>query len=526
MSSVARFLRWCASGIPAFLLVGALAALAWWGHHSGWNVPSFSALVGVDVGEKDDWCEAHGVPDSLCVECNPGLFARPKSFPFCQVHGVHQCPFEHPEIAQLADEPKVTQADLDRAQRGLAFKIRPENNPNCNKLGRLLQFASAEVLDKMGVEVMPVIQKEVVETVAASGEFTFQQPLVTPLYTLVSGRIWQVTPLGFLGKSVKKGDVLALVDAAEVGKAKAEYLQAFAQLDLRKGSFARLKELQHDGAASESSFRKAETDLREANIRFLAAQQALINLGLPIGGDDSTSLTPEILASQIHSLGLPQEIAAKLDPVTTTANLLPVRATRNGTVIEVKITEGEVVDPSKTLFVVADTTRMSLLLTLRPEDAKYVQLRDAQANLPGNKVAFKPDGGGPAATGELVWQSKVIDEKTRTLQLRADISNPPLGLSAHSFGKAQIVVREEPNAMVVPREAIHWEGDCHVVFVRDKNWFEDGSPKVFHIRTVRPGVTNGDFTEVIAGLLPGEIVASKNSTVLRSEMLKNSLGAS
>ena len=103
--------------------------------------------------------------------------------------------------------------------------------------------------------------------------------------------------------------------------------------------------------------------------------------------------------------------------------------------------------------------------------------------------------------------------------------DPPSALPAHTFGKAQIIVREEPNAIVVPSESIHWEGDCNVVFVRDKNWFKEGSPKVFHIRTIRPGVTNGQFTEVIAGLLPGEVVASTKSTVLRAEMLKNSLGA-
>ena len=42
--------------------------------------------------------------------------------------------------------------------------------------------------------------------------------------------------------------------------------------------------------------------------------------------------------------------------------------------------------------------------------------------------------------------------------------------------------------------------------------------------TVRPGVKNGDYTEIIAGLLPGEVIATKNSAVLRAELLKNSLG--
>jgi cobalt-zinc-cadmium efflux system membrane fusion protein len=47
---------------------------------------------------------------------------------------------------------------------------------------------------------------------------------------------------------------------------------------------------------------------------------------------------------------------------------------------------------------------------------------------------------------------------------------------------------------------------------------------VFHVRTVRVGPRNGEFTEILAGVLPGEVVAAKGSDVLRAELLKNSLG--
>ena len=63
-----------------------------------------------------------------------------------------------------------------------------------------------------------------------------------------------------------------------------------------------------------------------------------------------------------------------------------------------------------------------------------------------------------------------------------------------------------------------------MVFVRDKNFLNEGAPKVFHVRTVRPGVQNGPYTEIIAGLLPGEVIATQNSAVLRAELLKNNLG--
>jgi len=50
-------------------------------------------------------------------------------------------------------------------------------------------------------------------------------------------------------------------------------------------------------------------------------------------------------------------------------------------------------------------------------------------------------------------------------------------------------------------------------------------PKFFHVRSVRPGVKEGATTEIIAGLMPGEVIASKNSVVLEAQLLKEQLGA-
>src|SRR5262249_42753750 len=113
---------------------------------------------------------------------------------------------------------------------------------------------------------------------------------------------------------------------------------------------------------------------------------------------------------------------------------------------------------------------------------------------------------------------------TRTVQVRADLPNPGGLLRANTFGSGRILLREEKQAVVVPSEAVQWEGDCHVVFVRDKNFEARGAPKVFHTRTVRPGARDGSVTEVIAGVLPGEMVVTRGSGVLRSELLKNNLG--
>jgi cobalt-zinc-cadmium efflux system membrane fusion protein len=160
---------------------------------------------------------------------------------------------------------------------------------------------------------------------------------------------------------------------------------------------------------------------------------------------------------------------------------------------------------------------MWLLLDVPLEDARYVKT--------GQRVFFRPDGGTDEHSGEITWISSHIDAETRTVKVRAELANPEGNLRDESFGAGRIVLREEADAIVAPNEALHWEGCCYVAFVRDRNYLAKDSYKVFHTRMVRPGVTNGDNTEVIAGLLPGEVVVTKGSGVLRAELLKGNLGA-
>jgi cobalt-zinc-cadmium efflux system membrane fusion protein len=87
-----------------------------------------------------------------------------------------------------------------------------------------------------------------------------------------------------------------------------------------------------------------------------------------------------------------------------------------------------------------------------------------------------------------------------------------------------VILRKEPNAILVPNNAVHVEGGNHYLFVRDTRFRTDGVPKVFHTRTVRVGASDERHTEIIAGVLPGELVATKNSTMIMAELLRGKIG--
>lgn len=509
--------NWLRSAIPTGIVIASLGGLALWGHSTDWTLPKFSTLVGKDVAKVNDWCKDHNVPDSRCIECKPDLLPAIKDYGWCKVHGIAQCPLEHPDVAQLKTPLTITPAMLERADRALAVKSRPENNVRCTLHKRRIQFESAEAVEKVGIDIALVQERPVIEAVVANGEVLYDQTRAAQPTSRVAGTVWRVEKQ--IGDKVRKGEVLALIDAADVGRAKGEFLQAIAQVRLKQSTLERLRQLTKDEIIAGRQFREAEAAYQEMRIRLQSAQQTLVNLDLPVRAESFADMDTEEIGHQIQFLGLPADLVKSLDATSTTSNLFPLRSSLNGVVVDRNVVESAVVDTSTKLFELADVSQMWLTLNVRQEDARYISL--------GQPVLFQPSDskGEPEVQSTVAWISTAADDQTRTIKVRVALSNMDGRLRANTFGRGRIVLREEPSAIVVPSEAVHWDGSCHVVFVRDKNYFQEDAPKFFHVRSVRIGVKDGDTTEIIAGLLTGEVIASKNSVVLEAQLLKSNLGA-
>jgi len=526
------FLAWLRRAVPTALVLAALGGLAVLGHATGWKLPKFSELNGTAKAGKDDWCPEHGVAESTCVECNPGLLPRGKEYGFCAVHGIAECSLDHPDVAQLKVLPEVTATDRDRAAQAIKSGRWPANDVKCKKHHRRLQFASVEAAKKAGVRAEMADVDWMVECVAGNGEIGYDQTRVARLSSRVPGTVWRVEKQ--VGDAVTQGEVLALVDAGEVGKAKAEFRQAFTQVDVKRQI---LENLRSAGAAVPArSLQDADAAFREARIRMLSAQQALVNLGLPIRAESLKGLTDEQIVQRMQFLGLSDALASSLGPKTASDNLLPIKSPMSGIIVsrETAANVGVVVGATDVLFVVADTKKMWVDLHVSQEDARRLKL-----NQP---VHFRPDGFGIPASyswyevsqGKLVWKNTVMgnvtwistaaDEKTRTVTVRAELDNAEGLLRASSFGTGRIVVREE-QTVLVGKDALQHEGCCNIVFVRDKNFNSPDAPTVFHVRKVVPGASDAKSVEIIAGVLPGEYVVLQGAGLLRAELLKNDLGA-
>lgn len=498
---------------PTLVLIG-FAAVFYYGHHNDWRIPKFAALTGTAEPVVSDWCEEHGVPESICVQCNPALMPKGPDYGWCDVHGVHNCTLEHPDVAQLKETPSVLPDDLERASRALAITPRKENNSACQVYRTRIQFASIESVRQAGVDVELVERAPVIESITGSGEIVYDPTRQASLASRLPGTVWLVSKN--VGDPVAKGEVLAVIDAAAVSELKTTLLRALAERKLQQQNVTRLSEARN--AVAGSRILDAEAALAKAQADVLAADQSLRNLGLPADVNSLQGLTEQQVLDELRLLGIPDSIRDQVDLQTVTSNLLPVRSPIEGVVVERSVARGEVVDPTRILFQVADVRKMWLTLNVPLENMNQLAL--------GQTVKFHADGSREAVVGKLDWISTTADWMTRMVQVRAVLDNPDRRLRSETFGTGEVLLRNESDAIVIPTGASHWEGCCQVVFVRDRNYFDSPeSAKVFHVRSVRLGAVNGERTEVLSGVLPGEVIATAGSDVLRAQLLKNSLGA-
>lgn len=497
--------------IPSIVVFSLLGAVMFIGHHTGWKIAPASELFGASGRPADDWCPEHLVPESQCIECNADLFPKLEEFGFCSEHGVAECVLCHPELAQVNGEPRLPQYDTTLP---LALLPRPVNNSRNILHQSRVQFVSIESVERNGIEIDVVRERAMVDEITVNGEIAFNPTRVAHLMPRVSGTVASVFKT--VGDDVQSGDIVALVDSTQVGHAKSQLLQALVQFRLCRTTIERLSPVSGSGAVAERIIIDAEFALEDARVTLSSARYALANLGFELPEDVEVA-DPDELAADLRFAGLSAEILLLLSPSQRTANLIPVIAPIAGTIVTSEIVAGEIVDTTTLMATVVDPDEIWLILSVRQEDAQYVH-----AELP---VRFQPDDGAPLVDGVVSWISPAVDHRTRTVQVRVNVDNADRALRDQTFGTGHIILREESHAIVVPREAIQSTPDAHFVFVRDKSYFDEMAPKFFHVRQVRLGPSDGEFVEVLAGVLPGEVVATEGSNVLLGQLLRSSLGA-
>ncbi len=515
----AQFRAVALSWLPSSLALAGLIGLAWLGHHNDWKLPAFasagSSAESLGLGGPA-WCDEHGVPEAECINCLTGLIEDKPPLNFCAEHGVHGCVLDNPALAETSQPAEVLPADLERAKRALAIRPRRENLSLSQLPGTRIQFASAAAMRLAGVDVEPVERRDISENISTAGEIVYDATRTAQVSPPVDGIVRYVGVN--VGDWVRTAQVLAWVDSEKVGRMKSELLSSLSEEQLQRQNVARLEPLAERQVIAGKRLLEAQAALRQAVVAVDGAMRALRNLGLEVNSDHLRALEPGQAAIAVRNLGWERSATEDAEPHKDLSdNWIAVSSPLEGRVVQRNTVVGEVVSRGTEMFRISDTRTVWMDLRVSAEDARLARL--------GQLVRYRPDGTAEVHRGRVIWISSDVDAKTRTVRVRAELDNPDGRLRNESFGTGDIVLREEQAAIVVPSEAVQWDGENTLVFVRDKRFFEEGRPKFFVARSVRVGVTHDGFTEIIAGVLPGEVVASSGSDVLRAQLLKSNLGA-
>ncbi|NDC52952.1 MAG: HlyD family efflux transporter periplasmic adaptor subunit [Planctomycetia bacterium] len=372
-----------------------------------------------------------------------------------------------------------------------------------------IRFRSQEALDRTGIELVPVEQRQMVSELIVNGVVAYDERRIAQLSTRVPGSIWRVEK--HLGDHVRKGDVLLVIDSQDVGQLKADFLNALVVHESRREQLAILEEVK--SAVMGRQLREAKAALREARNHLVNAEQALVNLGFEVVIADYEPLDDDARAARIRTLGLPQPLMAGLSGDRLSSNLLPLYAPFDGVVVGREAVVGEVVEAAKPIFEVADISSMLLVLSVSKEDAGKVAI--------GQPVRFRPDGSTEEFTSTIAWISTEVNEATRTLEVRAEVRNhsdrvasAAVGLRANTFGSGRIEIDRRGTAVVVPKRSVQWDGRRWVVFV-------PSGAAAFVPRAVRPRVEQGDVVEIVVAAdgPPLTHVVAAGSHVLKSQIL-------
>jgi cobalt-zinc-cadmium efflux system membrane fusion protein len=86
------------------------------------------------------------------------------------------------------------------------------------------------------------------------------------------------------------------------------------------------------------------------------------------------------------------------------------------------------------------------------------------------------------------------------------------------FGKTEITINPNVDGYLVPKGAVQWDGCCNLVFVKKNNTTFEPRKITVHDEWQHNFVVH-------SGLQDGEMIVTKGSYLLKTEILKGNIGA-
>lgn len=257
--------------------------------------------------------------------------------------------------------------------------------------------------------------------------------------------------------------------------------------------------------------RRGEPLLELYSPELLAAQEELLvarGLDRTVGASGVPGVpeaSTDLLGAARRRLRLLDVPQAQIDDVLRTGRArrtVTLSAPASGVVLARDVVRGQAVEAGRSLYTIADLSRVWVEAALREPDAAAVRVGSAA------DVAL---AGAPGRTfeGRVAFVAPVLDSASRTVRARVEVANGDGALKPGMYATVRLTTPSR-TVLTVPTTAVVRTGERAVVFVD-----MGGGELMPH--DVALGTVSGELTEVRSGLEAGQRVVTSAQYLLESE---------
>ena len=361
-----------------------------------------------------------------------------------------------------------------------------------------------------------ILRRDFVQTVVASGRV--EAPHRVDVGAQITGKVLRI-PVAE-GQSVKAGDVLVELEAAELNAAgrQADVAVVQAQARLRQ-----LQEVQAPVAAQ--TLRQAQVNLANARAAQARSQELFDKGFIGQAALDDARKAGELADAQMRATQKQLEStgATGSDRALAVADVAGARASAQaararagyaviaaplaGTLIARNVEVGDVVQPGK------------VLMTLSPRGATQLVVQIDEKNLAllalGQGALVSADAYATQRFAATVgYINPGVNATTGAVEVKLDVASPPAVLKQDMTVSVDIEVARRPKALIVPLAAVH-DADSTAPWVL--------RVEVRHAvrRTVHLGLRGDGLAEVTDGLVEGDSIVTTPTTLAPGARVRN-----
>jgi cobalt-zinc-cadmium efflux system membrane fusion protein len=298
----------------------------------------------------------------------------------------------------------------------------------------------------------------------------------------VSGRIIKL--LALEGQYVRKGSALATLHSTDLSDTQFAFIKSFSRQDLAKQATNRAEQLVNADVIGTAELERRRAELLQASTETSAFRTQLQGLGMT--------------EAAIHKLESTRQLNADYPIVTSIS----------GTVLDRKVTLGQIIQPAEVAFMVADLSNVWLVADVPEESAgklhKGMHVVVKIPSLPDEKVE-----------GQLSYVSPVVDPATRTIPVRMNLPNPR-GIFKPAMLASMTFIDRSERRTTIPSTAIVREDNKDHVFVQL-------APGKFKLHEVTLDGESDDDRIVESGITPAEKIVLDGAFHLNNQRKQNAI---